>query len=324
MSTFIGRQIEFAIATEAVRGTAEATATKAVKKVTCNVIPQVETVIDDSTFGRIEDAETSRTVRKWTEGDVEGILHVDTLGYVINSIYGSTATTDLGDGAFEHENTLAQNILHPTLTLFVKDADVRQEKVAGALVSTLGIEMTTDDYIRYTMSFLGKQSATDSSTFPALTTDYDFISRDVTVKVASSEAGLVGATALKVKTFNIDINTNAEADFVFGNYSPDEIYNKQFVIEGEFETNYTNNDLKTLFESKASRYMSLDITGEADLGGGNHPTVSFLFNKIQITSWERSSDADELSTQTVGFKAFYNVEDEQQSKVTIINVTETY
>lgn len=324
MNEFIGRQIDFGIAVEQNRGVAEASAQRNVRKVTCNLIPQVERVIDDTTFGRIEDAERVRTVRKWSEGDVEGIVHADVFGWFLYNLYGDVTSINVSGAVYEHEFLLAQNILHPSLTLFVKDGEVRQAKIAGGMVSNLEMTVATDDYIRFNASFIGKEATDDASTLPALATEYDFVSRDVNVKFASSEAGLAAAQPKKLKSLSLTWNPNTEADFVFGNYSPDEIYNKQFSIEGEFERNYVDDFFKDLFEGPDFQYVEITIEGEANIGGGNKPKMVILLNKVQVTTWERSSDGDDLSVETVGFKAFFNAADEQQSKINLTNLTDAY
>jgi hypothetical protein len=70
--------------------------------------------------------------------------------------------------------------------------------------------------------------------------------------------------------------------------------------------------------------MQVAIVGEANIGSGNHPSLTFLFNKVQVTDWSRTSTGDDLVTQSVSFKAFYNTTDEQQSEVTLKNLTDAY
>ena len=321
---FIGRQIDFAVAPEAVRGTAEATAEKTIRKVTCNLIPRAERKVDDTGFGRLEDAERIRTVRRWSEGDIESIVHVDPLGYFLLSLYGDVVSSLVAGSVYDHVFTLDQTLQHPTLTLFVKDGEVSQRKIPNGVVGSLGLNATTDDYLRFTASFMGKESVTDASSFPALDTEYDFISRDIVVKIADTEAGLTSATALKLKTLNLNINGNIEADYIFGDLSPEDIYNKEFSIEGEFTRNFNDETFKDLYEGDDFKYMSITITGEADLGSGNHPTITVLLNKIQVQDWNRESSAGDLSTETVSFKAFLNTTDTQQSEITLRNLTAEY
>ncbi len=324
MSEIIGRNVSLALAVEDTRGTAEAVADRNVRKVTANVIPRAERVVDDTTFGKLEDAARIRSVRKWSEGDVSSIVHADVLGYYLLNLYGEVESEQVAGSVHDHVFTMEQSIKHPTLTLFVKDGDVRQEKLAGGVITTFELTSTTDNYVRYTANFLAKEGVTDSSTIPDLETEYDFVSRDITVKMAATQGGLAGATALKLKELNLTFNTNAEADFVFGDYSPDNIYNKQFSIEGSFTKNFVDETFKDLYESDDYKYFEIKIEGEADIGGGNNPTITILLNKVAVQDWNRSSEADSLVTETVSFKAFYNVTDGQASQVTLRNLTEEY
>jgi pterin-4a-carbinolamine dehydratase len=324
MNNIIGREINFAVAPETVRGVAEAVAERTVRKVTCNLIPRAERVIDDTTFGRLEDAERVRTVRKWSEGDVEGILHADVLGYFLLNLYGAVESTLDETGVYSHEFTLEQSIAHATLTLFVEDGGVRQEKIAGGVIDTMTLGIKTDDYIRYTASFIGKAGVADTSTLPALATEYDFVSRDVSVKIADTEAGLTGATALKLKDTNLSFKANAIADYVFGSYSPDNIYNKQFTIEGDFSKNMEDTTFKELYEGDDFVYMQITIEGEALIGATKHPKIVVLFNKVQVTDWSRDSKGDDLVTEKISFKAFLNATDEQASMITVTNTTVSY
>lgn len=320
---FIGREISFGVGVEATRGTALATADRWVRKTTANVIPRNERVIDDTTFGRLEDAERVRTVRKWNEGDVDGILHADVAGYLFTNLYGDVASEQVATGVHKHTFELAQNITHPTLTLFMKDADVRNTRMAGGVVSQFELNASTDDYVRFSASFLAKEEEASTDT-PTLETEYDWVSRDITLKLATTEGGLTGATAVKAKDLSITWNANAEADWVFGDYSPENIYNKQFSIEGSFTRNYVDQTFEDLYKSQEFRYLSLNLAGEANLGGGNNPELTLIGNKLQVTDWDRTSTADDLVTETVSFKLFYNATDEAQSTVELQNTTEEY
>ena len=321
---FIGRQIDFALGIEAIRGTAETVAARTVRKVTANLIPRAERVIDDTTFGRIEDAERVRTVRKWTEGDVEGIVHADVIGYFFLNLYG-TVVSNTTSGATTHSFSMEQSIIHPSLTGFIKDSEVRQEKVAGLMITSLELNAATDDYLRFAASFLGKESASDVSVLPALVTEYDFVSRDISVKIADTEGGLSGATALKLKDLTVSFNTNAEADFVFGSYSPNDIYNKQFSIEGSFTRNYVDTTFQDLYEGDSAKFMQIVIEGEAVIGSGAaHPKITIQLDKVQVSDWSRSSAGDDLVTEDISFKAFYNTSTSQQSEVEVVNLTSDY
>jgi len=322
MSEFIGRSISFGVAKEATRGTAESLATHWVRHTKADVIPKSKQVVDDTSFGRIEDADRVRTVQRWNEGSLEGILHADVVGYFFVNLYGSPTTTADGS-AYSHAFILSQSITHPTLTLFIQDGSVRDVKMPGAVISSLEVTAKTDDYVRYTSSFIGKQETTTTST-PSTSTEYDFIARDIVVKTASTEAGLSSATAIKLKTLSTKWDAKAISDFVFGSTSPDNIYNGAFAITGKFSRNFLDTTFEDMFENDTQVYMQIAITGTADLGGGVNPSLTILLNKVQVTDWQRTGNVNDLVTEEITFKAFYNSDDSQQSQVTLVNATTSY
>ena len=324
-NTFIGREISFGAAIEAVRGVAEAGATKWFRKVNATIIPKTDRVVDDSSFGALEDAAQVRTVRKHNEGTLEGIVHADAIGYIFANLYGApdSALVAGETEVFEHTFELDQSIQHPTLTLFVKDADVRDSKIANGVVSALELTVATDNYVRFKADFIGKEE-TSATSDPSLDVEYDFVGRDVTLKLADSEAGLAAAEEIKIKTLSVKYNPHTIADYVVGDYSPEDIYNGAFSIEGSFTKNYVDQIFEDLGKGDDSKYAQIKVEGEATLGTSSHPTITLILNKLMVTDWSRKGAADELVTEDVSFKAFYNSDDKKQSKLKLINLTEAY
>lgn len=319
----VGRQIEFGVATEASRGSAESTVDKWFRKVTANIVERATHALDDTTRGRLEDGEGRRVVQKHIEGELEGILHADALGYFLANIYGVVVTSTVTGSVKSHVFTLGQNIQHTSLTLFAKDGDVQQLAFDNAMINTLTISASIDDYVRFNASFLASE-ATDDTETPSYGTEYDFVSRDITVKIADTEAGLSGATALKAKEVEIEWDQGLIRDHVVGSYTPDDIYNARLMITGSLVLNFTAETFKDLYLGNAPKYMSITIQGEAELTSGQNPTVTVLLYKVQFMDWERSGGPNELVTETVQFRAFYSPSDSKQSQVTLKNLTASY
>lgn len=323
MTTHIGREVAFGAAVETTRGTAVTTSDKWFKKTTVSLLPEVEKVVDDSSFGRLEDAEEARTVREWFGGSIDGVLHADAIGYPLNNLYGTVATeeTAASSGVFEHTFTLSQSIIHPTLSFFIADK-VKKQVYNGGVVSSLSIEATTDDYLRYSMEVLARASATHTDTV-SYDTEYDFIGKDITVKVANTLGGLSSATATKIKSLNINIDAGAISDWVFGDTTP-EHYNGAFGIELDFTKNYENATFENLFKSDDAKYVKVAIKGDTVLPSDNAPEVTFTFYKCKVTDYDVDDSADALREESVTMKALYNVTDEKQSEVLVRNVTTSY
>ena len=319
----IGREVEFGIAIESARGTAKTVADKWARKATANVVERATHVVDDTTRGRIEDAEGRRVVQKFVEGEVSGPVHADLLGYMLANIYGVVVTTTISGSVKSHAFTLGQNIQHPSLTLFAKDGAVQQQTFDNAMIGTLEISASIDDYVRYTASFIASEAASNADT-PDYDDEYDFIARDITIKIAADEASLSAATAIKAKDIAITFDQGLVRDHVVGSYFADDIYNSKMMIEGELTLNFADETFKDLYLGNDAKYMQITIEGEADIGSGNKPTVTILLNKVQFMDWNRDGGADELVTEPISFRAFYNADDEQQSEVTLKNLTASY
>ena len=319
----IGRQIEFGVATEASRGVAEATADRWMRKVTANVVEKATHVLDDTTRGVLEDGEARRVVQKYIEGDVEGILHIDLIGWLFANIYGSVVTATVEGTVKSHTFSLKQNIQHQSLTLFAKDGSVQQQVFSNAMINTLQINASIDDYVRFSTSFVASAAADNTDT-PSYETEYDFVARDITIKIADTEAGLTSATALKTKDMSITWDQGTVRDHVFGAYNPDDIYNAKLMIEGSFTLNFTDKTFKELYLGNDAKYMSIVIEGEEVLSGTSKPKIEIILNKVQFMDWNRSGDANSLVTEPINFRAFYNATDKKQSTVKLQNVTSAY
>lgn len=324
MAEIIGRQIEFGLATEAVRGTAETVADKWCRSITANVVERATHVTDETTRGGLADGEGRRVVQRHIEGDLQGIAHADMLGYMFANLYGLCVSSQVAATAvYSHVFNLKETIQHQSLTLFAKDGSVQQSTYGTAMLSSLELTVAVDDYVRFNASFIAALSATNADT-PSYDTEYDFIARDVTAKVATTEAGLVGASAIKVKNLSINWDTGLIRDHVVGSYNPDDVYHSKLMVEGSMTLNFEDEVFKDYYLNNDALYLSVDIIGEADLDSGENPQLKVLLYKVQFTDWNRSGDADALVTQEVSFRAFYNATDSKQSQVTINNLTTSY
>jgi hypothetical protein len=316
----IGRDIKLGIA---VGETTEAE--KWIKKTSANVRQRVEHAEDDTTRCSIVGSEGRRVTQKYIEGDIDGITHVDVLGYWLANIYGDVSTTDNADGTYTHEFTLDESAFHTPLTLFILEGDTKYQ-MNDIHVGSHEITASTDDYVRFSCSVVGKDA--DSSTE---TTDYDeesdFIGRDVTIKIADTKAGLDSASALTVKSTTISTDMSLERDHAFGSYDPELIYGPRKEVEITLEKNYIDDTFKDLYEGDDSKFMRITIEGESDISNdesGVPAKIEYEFYKVMVTDWDKSDDADALVTEDVTLKAFYNHDEETDNKVTLVNNTADY
>lgn len=323
MSEIIGREIEFGVATEATRGTPETVADKWMRKVNANVVERATHAVDESTRAKFEDGEARRVVQTYVEGEVTGPAHADVIGWLLSNLYGLVVSSNVAGSVYSHVFNLKQNSQHQSLTLFAKDGAVQQLVYDNAMISKLDINVALEDYVRFTATFTAAAGTNNADT-PSYDTEYDWIARDVTVKLAETEAGLAGATETKAKALNISFDQGTIRNHVVGAYTPDDIKNTRMMIEGTMTLDFADETFKDYYLGNTDLYMSITIQGEADLGSGNYPTLTVLLYKVQFMDWNRAGDAADLVTQDVAFRAFYNATDGKQSQVTLQNLTSAY
>lgn len=323
MAEIIGKELAVGLAVEKVRGTAQLTAEKWLKNVETTIALKVEKINRDSSMGIMEDSDAARITKKWVEGELNGVVHADAIGYFLYSLYGTVSSQVVTGSVYDHEFTLLNSTLHPSLTLFSKDGSVQQKVAAGCIINTFEIDVTVDDFVKFSASFLGESESTNSDTV-ARDTEYDFIAKDVSVKIAATEGALAAATALVCKDVKLTFDKGAIADHVLGAYEPNSIIPVKMSIEGEMTLNFSDTTFKDLYAAETYKYMQIKIEGSQDIGSGNKPTITILLNAVQITGWERAGAPDEIVTQPISFKAFYNGTDEQMSMITVRNLTAEY
>ncbi|KKT72760.1 MAG: hypothetical protein UW68_C0026G0009 [Candidatus Collierbacteria bacterium GW2011_GWB1_44_6] len=323
MAEILGKEIEFGVALESVRGTAKTTAEKWFKKITATVVEKVEKKVDESTRNRLEDSLATRIVKKWIEGELSGNVHVDGIGYLFYSLYGGVTSTLVVTGVYSHVFAISNSNLHPCLSLFAKDGANSQEVYNGGMVSDMELNVASDDYLKFKANFIARSNVANSASV-TYGTEYDLIGKDVVVKIATTEAGLSSATAIKVKELSIKWDQGLIVDQVVGSLSPNDLFASKMAIEGELKLNYDADTYKDLFNTDVYRYMQITITGTADLGTTNYPTITILMHRVAVTDWTRDDSAGDLVSQTVSFKAFFNETDVKQSTVTIKNKTAEY
>jgi len=320
----IGKQIEAGISLETSRGVVPASVSQWLKNITCEIEVKSENVIDESKLGGLADSQGKRVVKKWVEGNLEGNIHIDPLGYFLKNIYGNVTSSQIGtSGVYTHEFLLEESISHSSLALFIKDGGLNQVAYSNCVLTGFEIKCAVDTFLSFTAEIVGKDETADTST-PSYDEEYDFIGKDITIKVADTEAGLSSATAENIKEFSLKWDLGAIQDYTLGSYNPDDIYNGKMAIEGTLEMNYNDKDFRDLFQNDEAKYMEITAEGVTDLGDGNKPKITILLYKAQIIDWSKSGGADELVSQSVSFKAFYNEADNKQSKTTIQNLTTSY
>lgn len=228
-------------------------------------------------------------LKKWIEGDIEGNLHADAIGYILHNLYGTLVSTWLAVGTYNHVFTDNNTILKPSLAITAKDGGAQQHVFNNGMVESLEISAKPDDFVKFKAAFKASTAATSSATPSYSATEYDFIGRDIIVKIADTSAALAGAVATKCKSVAVTIKQGLVADHILGSYTPNEIFNTTKEIEIKITKNFLDSTFVDMSTSNTAKYMQIQIIGEAVLGGAQNPTLTILLNKAMVTAWSRAN-----------------------------------
>ena len=319
MAKIIGRTGAIGIAVESTRGTAVAP-TFFVPVQSYSFDDKVEYVKNDSAMGRIEEYNDADIIKEWSEGEYGGKIFIDSIGAELTAVFGASpvSTQRATSGVYDHAYAVANNNAHKSLSISYVD-DIQDLRFPYAVVNSWSLEVAVDDYVKRTINLIGAKSS-DVTNAPAFTNEVEFIPSMVSVKLATNEAGLDGASAINALSVSLEIAKNAEALYVLGSKTPEDIINKQFGVTGSLELYFedTTQRVKALTNvHQAIRIAMVDTTTQ--IGTTHNPELRFDLNEVVFSEFERGWDANDPLKQTINFEALVSVADSEMITARLTN-----
>lgn len=325
MAKYIWKQISVWFWKETTRGTAVAIWLWT-PKTDFSFDEKMETIQDESSIGVIVDSRDSFVAKRWAEWDMSANIEVNSFGYLLLSLLWTVNTVVATTGAYKHTFTLNNTNQSQSLTLGIKDPWLTSD-MSFALTMVESMTITAEEWqlatFTVTLKSLKGTTTTHTVTYP---TDYKLLSRMSIFKTASNLAGLTGASASCIKSFEITFTKNLEDDYCLGSQDPRDFLNKQFSIEWSFtamfenETDYKNTALAGT--KRAIRFDLVDTT--TTIGISSNPTLRIDLPLVAFTEWSRSMWNDEVVMQTLTFKWMYSIADTSSINVELTNTKASY
>jgi hypothetical protein len=160
---------------------------------------------------------------------------------------------------------------------------------------------------------------------PAFSADYPLLAKHASVKLATNLAGLTGATALVIKSFELTITKKVESQETLGSLDPADFLNTVTSIEGSLEAIYEDEaTYKTIALAGSTRALRLDVVDTGTIiGATTNPEMKIDLAKVKFTEWSRTTGLNEIVTQSVGFKGLYSISDAQAIIAELYNTVTT-
>jgi hypothetical protein len=324
MGKHIGRDVKIGIAKEVTRGTTVASAFWIPRR-DFDFEDKTTLVIDNQSYGTIEDSIDVKVVGKYAEGKIVGIVRDKALGLLLAAATGTPATTSSSPeaGCYTHVYQVVQSHQHPSLSINVDDPNEGDLNYVLAMMKSLEINATVGEYVVFSSEFISKTS-TPGTVTAAYVSENAFTADGVSIKFADTVATLGTATATKVKSVVVRINKNVEKADILGSVDPDDIMNKSFAMEIDVERYYEDTTFKTRYRTSTPQTMRVDIQSASLAAGATYSKLTIDLNKVKITDWKTSKDLDNLVIESFTVKANFSISDAKMLEMRLINAQISY
>lgn len=325
MAPYIGRLESVGIAKESSRGVGVA-AQYALPRTNFTFDDRANEALSTEVLGHISgNGPQSIVTQLFSEGNIDGEINANSFGLILLALFGSEVVTTVS-GAQKHTFSLTNGNQHQTLTIHLDNPSISStDRVyEGCVIDQLDIDINPEDIVSFSAGFKGKKGQ-DSSYAASYAADYKFVGRDLTFKIAADVASLAAASALSIKELKLSIKKNADFDFVLGTLEPENIPNKQIVIEGSFTLNHESITYRDYMLNGTYRAMSILLNNSRDAISTNTPQIYLEFPVVDFFEWERDRSPDDVVTQSINFRVLYDVANSRLiSSAYIINNVSAY
>lgn len=327
MTRVIGRLTKLGLGRETTRGTSVAP---------LYWIPVLDLGFDDkfdlkdneSGFGNLAAIQDSRIVKQWAEGDYSGKIYDKSVGLELALLFGGVPTSVQRGvtGVYDNTYAMAQTNQHTSGTLVVAEAN-QNARYALSVINSWKLEADVGDYVKRTVNLIGKTGVTGSDT-PTYTNENEFVSEDIVLKFAAAgaiDATIDGSTAVKAKSFSLEINKNADALQVFGTTGIDDVVNKAVEVSGEFEMYYDDRTYQALAAAGTHQAMRIEMLDSSVIIGGsgsNNPALRFTCREVALEFPERGFDNNDIMTLKISFRAMLNLTAGTQVEARLTNAVQ--
>ncbi len=306
MAKYVGRRLQVGIAKETVRG-AGASSTYHLPRTAFSYDDKITQARSVGGLGFLEDSEESFVTTKYGQGDLEGEIRSKSFGLLLYAMLGTVSSASVVDSSYTHSFSVANTNTHQSLSFVVVD-DNTSELYKLIMLDSLEINAELDEVVRYSASFMGKQSVSTGETVPAAVAEHKFTKKHLSFKIAANIAGIAGATAISLKSLTLSISKNVALDDVLGTAEPEDILNHQISVEGQLVLNYEDETYKNYMKNGTARAVEIAFTNtDATIGAATRPALTIQMPKVDFFDWEPDYSLDDITTQTVSFKASRDV-----------------
>ena len=327
MAEYTGRKVSFGVAKEATRGTAETSVDFWLPHLSLSLLPMRTKVMNESAIGSLAEFNDSDTFESFTEGSFEGKVQSESFPLLLLSAMGGLTSASNADGSgdvYDHTAVVSNTNSSQSLTLFQADG-VDTYAYPLSMITTLDINAELGDFIKYSGSIVAGDEI-DSVVTPAYTTATEFKPKHMSVRLASSTAGLGAASDIAtVQSLRLTIDKTVERDNQFGQETPYDISTRAVQVNGELVLRHSTDTYKDNFMDNDHQAMRITIANtDVTIGTSANPTIVLTMPKVTFESWSKDDSLNDKINQTIGFQALLDVTTGSILTAVTTNLTASY
>jgi hypothetical protein len=291
-SPYIGRREAIGFGIETTPGTSVAP-TNWMRWLDQDIQSKTTIVENDSAMGVVQKVNDSAIVEKFAEGKIGGKVTDVSIGYLLYGFFGTISNGAAVGGIYPHTfSTNASTI--PTALTIGHVTPLKNQRYSYGTVESLEISAEAGGWVQCAASVKARVGATASDTPAVSTTELEFTSKSVTVKIAANVAGLGAALAVSAKSVKVTLERPSEAYFPLGVDDLPEFERGSSEVKGELVIRYTDTQFETDYLANTSHAMSIVIAN----GTTN---LTLTASQVKYRELAKNVDKDKVVTATLQF-----------------------
>jgi hypothetical protein len=306
-----GRKVSYGFAIEEVRGTAEAAPDVWIPHLDQDFQDVPEKILNESALGVLDSYNDAILVKEHSEGKFDCKVQSNNFGYLLLAAFGLVETASgTAPGTYDHTFTPSNSNQSQSLTVF-KYSPQQELAYALSVVSSIELEVAVGDYIKASISFMGKKGETVDIT-PAFSVEQEieFTAKHLNLfmgNYGTSFATIKGGSAIPVKTLKINIDRKVEAYFETGSVTPTELHNKGWEVKVEVEKRFSDTTYKALNQADTMKAIVVQmVNDDQTIGTGGHPALEFQLPKVAVTDHSLSEGLEDVAEESFTLQGLFD------------------
>lgn len=248
---------------------------------------------NESAMGVVSRVNDSEVVQKWAEGTIGGKVTSESIGFLLLGFFGSCSTGAVSSGIYPHTFSENQSSEPKTLTI-ARNAPLGAQRHAYGTFDNLEITAEAGGWVEMSTAVKAWAGVASNETPAFLTTEKEFTSKHITLKVANDVASLAGATPIKVSRVSMVMERSSEAFFPLGSDSQPEFDRGASDYKGEFVMRLTDDQYETDFLANAIKALRITIANGTT-------SLELTAGRVRYREMETTRDRDNIVTVTVQY-----------------------